>query len=367
MIRIRFAVLASASLVATPALAQKPIPVRTTTLVAASDSGFFRDITDIRHNDNGSVLVNDTLQRKIILLDQALKKATTVIDNGTSTMKYGTSSGRLIADRTGLTFYLAPGGQVLTPISNDGKLARNFEIPHAARVYEFANPAYGTPMMPAGGGFMFRGSRNPRPNAVQDSAPVLYAGTQARIMDTIALISLPSLISMKPQNKPGVHSILPAADEWTDIVDGTVAVIRQRDYRVDWYFSAGTNTSSGALPMEWRPITDADKPKALQDLRDAFPNAKVDAADLPEFFPAVRPGSTKADADNNVWTLPYSSKIETGYVYDLINKVRGLDERVQLPPGRVLVGFGRPKTNIIYVSYVAGPGDVRLERMKINR
>ena len=67
----------------------------------------------------------------------------------------------------------------------------------------------------------------------------------------------------------------------------------------------------------------------------------VSPSELPDYKPAFFAGAVRADMDGNLWirTIP-TQKIEGGPVYDVVNRKGELVERVQVPAGRTIVGFG---------------------------
>jgi hypothetical protein len=62
-------------------------------------------------------------------------------------------------------------------------------------------------------------------------------------------------------------------------------------------------------------------------------------SELPDYKPAFAPGSTRADADGNLW-IRTSQHVNAIPVYNVVNRKGELIDRVQLPQNRVLVGFG---------------------------
>ena len=73
------------------------------------------------------------------------------------------------------------------------------------------------------------------------------------------------------------------------------------------------------------------------------------ASDLPDYRPPFNAGAVRADADGNVWIRPTPTKpTPGGPVYDIVNKDGDLADRLQLPPGYNLVGFGRGR--VVYLS-----------------
>jgi sugar lactone lactonase YvrE len=73
----------------------------------------------------------------------------------------------------------------------------------------------------------------------------------------------------------------------------------------------------------------------------------VPPSDLPDYKPAFTPGSTRADADGNLW-IRTSQNVDARPVYDVVNRKGELIDRVQLPRNRVLAGFG--PNGVVYLA-----------------
>ena len=183
---------------------------------------------------------------------------------------------------------------------------------------------------------------------------------------------------------------LPVGDEWTLLPDGTVAVVHGQDYHVDWLAMDGRLTSSPKMPFDWKRISFEEKQAMLDSVKRAYDEAKakkppppppipgqtvmprkpfitVEAKELPDFCPAVRQGQMRADPEGNVWILPNTSAAASGggLIYDVVNRQGEIAERVQLPKGRILVGFGANRS--IYLSNVMSPTRSALERAVVVR
>ena len=65
----------------------------------------------------------------------------------------------------------------------------------------------------------------------------------------------------------------------------------------------------------------------------------VAPSELPDYKPAFLPGSTRADADGNLW-IRTSQNVDGRPVYNVINRKGELIDRVQLPQNRAIAGFG---------------------------
>jgi hypothetical protein len=73
----------------------------------------------------------------------------------------------------------------------------------------------------------------------------------------------------------------------------------------------------------------------------AAPPTFVAPSELPDYKPVFLNGFVRADLDGNVWirTIP-TKAIAGGPVYDVVNRKGELVERVQVPVGRSITGFG---------------------------
>ena len=87
------------------------------------------------------------------------------------------------------------------------------------------------------------------------------------------------------------------------------------------------------------------------------------AAELPDYRPPLPGASARADADGNLWirTIP-SKPIPGGTVYDIVSAQGELVDRLQLPPGYTLVGFGKGK--VVYLSTRDAKG-IHLARVRL--
>jgi hypothetical protein len=87
------------------------------------------------------------------------------------------------------------------------------------------------------------------------------------------------------------------------------------------------------------------------------------AEDLPDYRPPFAAGAVRADADGNLWirTVPVRPA-PGGPVYDIVNRAGELADRLQLPPGYSLAGFGAGK--VVYLSMRDATG-IHLARVRL--
>jgi hypothetical protein len=97
----------------------------------------------------------------------------------------------------------------------------------------------------------------------------------------------------------------------------------------------------------------------------------VSPGELPDYLPAIpRAGVTRVDARGRLWVLPSMAAQGgragdgAGLLYDVIDHTGTLVERVRLPAGRALEGFGAD--GAVYLT-AHGAGGTRLERVRLPR
>ena len=255
-----------------------------------------------------------------------------------------------------------------------------------------------------------------------DTTEIVRADLDTRKVDRIGYLT--SMWGRNRQDPPingrrVVTSIIqpvPTEDSWTVLSDGTIAFVRGKDYHVDWILPDGTESSTGKLPFDWRPLTEADKQHMIDSARvvwdslmlirnkrvgsmdangniipfngvmgvdvgrggrsgGAGPPPNGDAAvqrmdfvplsEIPDFYPAVHRDAAMGDLDGNLWILPTTSRQSQHgeLVYDILSPKRGLFARVRMPVGRSVVGFG--KGGVVYLQSGDRKTGFYLERVKV--
>jgi len=91
--------------------------------------------------------------------------------------------------------------------------------------------------------------------------------------------------------------------------------------------------------------------------------ATIPPDELPDYRPPFLAGSSRADADGNIWIHTTPPKpVPGGLIYDVVNSQGELFDRLQLPPGYTLVGFGKGK--VVYLSMRDAKG-IHLARVRL--
>jgi hypothetical protein len=371
------------------------------------------------------------------MFDSTLSTFTVVADSTSATANaYSSRLGGLIAYRGDSTLFVDPTSLSMLVIDPAGKIARVMSVPRPADVNFLIGGPFGSPGFDSRGRLVYRGggmrmmqrSRTagasggfPMPE-MPDSAPIVRVDLATRKVDTAAFFRIPKMqmsVNRDDDGRVTVTSIvnpLPVVDDWALLDDGSIAVIRGRDYHVDWINTDGSVTSSPKIPFEWQRLTDDDKVAFVDSAKAAMEKARaemearvagatpsqggtppagsgervmitfraeggapatgsasggagfrlpevnmVPPSDLPDYRPPFSQGAARADADGNIW-IRTSNVVDGGAVYDVINRRGELIDRVKLPPFRMIAGFGPGRT--VYMGVRDGSG-TRLERARV--
>jgi hypothetical protein len=368
----RSAVAAFALLTCTTAIcatfARAQAPIRTLSAPRARTAEPVRNIfNDVRERRDGTLLVNDVLARRLLLLDTTLAVLTVVRDSAAGTpTSYGPRAAPLLPFLGDSSLLVDIPSQSLLVLDAHGNTVRVMAPPAPRDVSLLAAVSAGVDAL---GRLIYRGNptrASPEQRGADsttiiiqasDSAPVLRADFITRTVDTIARLRVqgpPRSIRMTVGERVSIQNVvnpLQTLDDWTITADGRVALVRGADYHIDWIEPSGAITRSGKLPFDWRRITEEEKRAILdsaataQRVRDStvragdaargaagtgargapvgVGNAVVSVTpggdvirpgavqttfvrpeELPDYYPPLRAGWVRADLDGNVWVLP---------------------------------------------------------------
>lgn len=402
-------------------------------------------VSTVRQLPGGRVLVNDIVGHRVLMFDSTLATATVVADSTSATGNaYGVRPGGLIAYHGDSTLFVDPASLSMLLIDPNGKIARVMSAPRANDAAFLVGGPFGTPGFDARGRLVYRGQNRPifpaggRPrdgNFVMppqpDSAAVVRFDLATRKLDTAAFFRIPKISLTMSQTPNGGITVtttfnpLPLADDWAILSDGTIAVVRGKDFHIDWISPEGTLTSTPKIPFEWQRLTDEDKVAFMDSVKPAIEKARASAelalggerrtmtvtaggngtvttvgpgipgtgarsggendarpgsareggrggraqpqlnfvspSELPDYKPPFGPGATRADAEGNLW-IRTSQNVNGLPVYAIVNRKGELIDRVQLPAGRVIAGFGAG--GIVYLG-VRDADSARLEMARV--
>jgi hypothetical protein len=230
-----------------------------------------------------------------------------------------------------------------------------------------------------------------------DSGAIVRVDFMTRVMDTVALIRIPSFKrTIKVDDGGFAKAIevtgdpLPLMDQWVVLRDGTIAIVRGRDYHIDWIDALGHMTSTPKIPFDWQRVDEARKAQIIDSAVTNYhsfpppdtgrlarggrgglrppseiyvPNVagRISPNDVADYYPAFGVRSLKSDWDGNVW-IQTSRMVDKRPVYDVVNRRGEIIDRLQLPAFRTIAGFG---PGVIYMAMKDNAGTVHLERARL--
>lgn len=390
---------------ASPTVGQSLPPVRHLGRIIAKSPLTVRSIASTRELSRGRVLVNDTVARQLYLFDSSLRSRVVVLDSIEGLKNsYGDSPGGIIAYRADSTLFASPALVSMLLIDPAGRVARYVAGPTPTEMMFLAGRSFGTPGFDSRGRLLYRGSARDRttprpadtrsPYPEKDSAPILALNLVTGKTDTIALFRIPTeVVTITEVADREFKTLvkkhpLPVVDDWWVLPNGSLALIRGRDFHVDWIDQNGKLTSGGGIPFPWRGLRENAKVAFMDSVRFATDTAiaaqeirlaerfkgtdneppepiepdYVSPSELPDRVPAFEANSTTADRDGILW-IRTTQRVQGRPVHYLVNRKGTVIDRVQLPSGRTIAGFGRNHT--IYLASTDSGGGVRLERARV--
>jgi hypothetical protein len=377
---------------------------------------------------DGRLFVNDIVARRVVLFDSSLAEAHVVTDSASVTATaYGFGAGALIPFHGDTSLFLDPQSSSMPVLSPAGRIARVMATPRPNNRLVSIGSLYFTPGFDAAGRLLYYlplamsvSSKPLAPNAtttaIIDSALIVRFDFATHVYDTVTAIRTPKARQTIATNEDGritrMQSMtadpLPVVDDWVVRQDGSLAIVRGRDFHVDWMDANGKWTSAPKMPFDWQHLDDTQKQVLIDSAAAAnkarldsaiagrgsgviggtvgavgrgggagageagvprpappppFDEPKVEPNDVADYRPAFPHGATHEDAEGNLW-IRTTSIVNGQPVYDLVNRRGELFDRVQLPPFRTLAGFG---PGVVYMAVKDAAGVVHLEEAKIAR
>jgi hypothetical protein len=405
-----------------PGPRQPGIPIVSVTAPVARTTATFGAILGVRELSDGRVLVNDAGRHQLEIFDPSLATPTVALDSTPGgSNSYGTRPGQIVHYVGDSTIMMRGFGEPVVLLDPAGRVSRAIALPE----YEDGATPFPVPFVapqaadPQGrlytrGGTMVRGENGVGVSA--DSVLILRANLDTRKVDAVGTLHTAVLKNRSdpPENGNRVVTTIvqpvPTEDSWAVLSDGTLAFVRGRDYHVDWVLPDGATKSTDKLPFDWRRLTEDEKQKladsakvvwdSLMTIRNRRVNTpargevggdgatpgrgrssggvdptgqagsiqrmiSVPLSEIPDYYPPIHRNAAMPDLDGNLWVLTTTTaQSQHGeLVYDVLNPARGLYQRVRMPIGRSIAGFGRG--GVVYLQSGDRAGGFTLERVKV--
>ncbi|MDQ8170138.1 MAG: hypothetical protein P3A29_05000, partial [Gemmatimonadota bacterium] len=290
----------SASSIAVEAQSAKLPELRPLTKVLSRSTEDLGSIATAVPLPGGRVLVNDILQRRVVMFDSSLTQVAVVADTTMATGNaYGARGGGLIGFRGDSALFIDPVSLSMMTVNGKGELTTVRAVPRAQEVNAFTG-AQGRPGFDDKGRLVYRGvprprfgGANARPSVgnfvmpeLPDSAPIVRLDMSTRTIDTASAVKFNRPDVKVSQGNDGRVSIqtrtnpFPMIDEWALLSDGTIAVIRGHDFHIERIHPDGRVTSSAKLPFEWQRLDEDTKAFILDSARTALEKQREEAQRL---------------------------------------------------------------------------------------
>ena len=201
-----------------------------------------------------------------------------------------------------------------------------------------------------------------------DSAALVRYDRRSRKADTIGFLRLPVVIAVTTRtvdgstgSSRGVNPFAPR-DSWAAGHDGRVAIVHASPYRVEWIRPDGSRVMGPVVSYTKVPLSDADKAFVSDPSNQKRVGGTGDgSANLPDRIPAPQFTSWPADKpafvaespriapDGSLWVERSRAFTDSIRTFDVFDERGVLIERVALPAGTKLAGFGAAAIYVVRV------------------
>ncbi|AHG92493.1 hypothetical protein J421_4958 (plasmid) [Gemmatirosa kalamazoonensis] len=257
----------------------------------------FGGVQSLRQLPDGRLLVNDPSKRRVILFEADLSKYTVVADSTSATANaYSGRMAGLIPYRADSTLFVDPTSMSMLVIDPKGNLGtRVMSVPRPDDAFALTGLAFGLPGFDKQGRlvyraqprFEFRGGPGPgqpgfKPPQMPDSAPIVRVELATRKVDTVTFVKTyaPKMTMTQGENgrisMSSVLNPLPTVDDWAITPDGTVIVLRGREFRVDYTDASGTLVQGPKVAHDWQRMSDEEKVAFLDSTKTAMEKARAE-------------------------------------------------------------------------------------------
>jgi hypothetical protein len=325
-----------------------------------SNVGFIRELPDRR------VVVIDSKERLLIIVDTTGKQS--------QIGRSGRGPGEYLAP---IGLYALPGDSTLVYdilnsrallLDRSGKpvgIDRIFTLDGAVeRPLRQTAPSFGD----REGRLYARGYPINNYQSGDDSAALVRYDRRQRRADTLGFLRLPALVTVSTLAADGSTSSsrgvnpFTARDGWAAGHDGRVAIVHASPYRVEWIQSDRSRMMGPVVSYAQVPLSAADKafvtdPKNQKRSGGTGPGSDglPDRMPAPQFTswpddkPAFVAESPRLAPDGSLWVERSRSFADSVRTYDVFDERGALTERVALPAGTRLAGFGEAAVYLVRV------------------
>ena len=328
-----------------PAPYQPPVgpPIRQISTASALSKEKLGAINGVRELPDGRVLLNDGTSRRLLLLDTNLVLERVVLDSMSETENtYGNRQGTILPQRGDSTLFIDPNSMSMLVLDPKGNIARVRSVPRTQDVFNYSGSQQaGTDDK---GRIIYRMWAEPaRPARIPRGVPwfpmppdsqfIVALDLETRKLDTVGSYKIPKEDYTVRQSPNGGISVsnninpLPSTDDWAVLSDGTIAIVRGIDYRIDTRGADGKWKEGAKVPYDWRPMPDSAKKALVDSVREAqgknvrnnYANALIRWVNTyrrkyPENYKAPE-GFVPSNGYQKSWTMPPGVVFPATYIY----------------------------------------------------
>lgn len=315
----------------------------------------FTLVSSVRELGDGSVLVTDRMEPRLVLVQWGSSEATAIGRHGGGPGEYQgavrlyalAGDSTLLTDSYNNRWSILYGAHFVGTLSEHrplnrllwGKLVGSDTLGHVLGVQGYAVPDHA-----------------PVTYSRADSVVVLLADWASERVDTVARIGGVGFQGQRILPPRGdrpmtilVNTPLSAADEVALFPDGWIAVARRDRYRVDWRAPNGDWTWGPPLPFTAVRVTDREKCAAMAGRGYAAGRCDPSLLDgWPEVVPPFlsRRGALLAAPNGHLVIARTPTAASPEHHYDVVDRAGRLVGTITLGVNEKLIGFG---TNAVYV------------------
>ncbi len=365
-------------------------------------SGDFASVDGIRTRPDGSLLVADGTGGELVLLDLGRGTRTVVGSRGEGPGEYQ-APNRIWALPGDSTLLLDIGNNRLTVLAPDlsfGATRPMFEMdPDRGIVLLNPQAIDGAGRMYSTTGFSMNiGSPGATGGSGSDSLPVLRTTLDDLTPDTVARLAPRTTAPFEMRSSGGDRMVTmqrtpySPSDSWGVAPDGSVAIARAADYRLEWISSDGSVRSGAPVAWDAVPVGQAEKEAWVREQGSrsvqtatfmtgggggvspssgaAAATARsmsfgggsddVDDYEWPETLPPFT-GSILIDPEGRAW-LRRHQPVGAPFLYDIFTADGGHAGTVEIAEGHTVRGFG---DGVVYATFRDEVDLVYIERYRL--
>jgi hypothetical protein len=369
----------ASGIVVVPAAAQDRVSTRTLSTPLFEYAESFSSLSGFRELKDGRVIVADARDKVLQVIDLATGKSEKIGREGSGPAEWSSPSRLSVyqGDSTLMTDFSNGRYFVITPDGKPGTTIREPEQGRLARASFLGSNVLGQLIMSEDVWDM-------QGQALTGLAHILRFDRRSGRTDSLTTLIGPkgekngATMTGNGMIRSFTNLPLAARDIAVAAPDGRVAVVRASPYRVEWYHPEGKIVRGAPATPSAIKVTEAEKKAFLaaqlrpgsfqvRAVGGALPSAggaasgakmpnlstaEVEAMTNPQMtWPAVKPpfpnGGAMVASDGRLWVQRTRAHNDSIPTYDVFDAAGRVVERIVLPKGARLVGFGK---GVVYLS-----------------